>query len=190
MERIKMSSEQFVQYLVNEVSGSQFIGVTTRTPLTMRKGRSKANRNPYIDRVEIIKTRSLFYGWKSYEETINTRLERNDCDGDFKTQAMSGRQWLHFGKIEQSKTIPGRLYVRFYTKKDNPFTFEYLVDGVPATAEQIAEFTPWIVEEKEDYSEKQAIAGLLKDEQVFPRCPRIDNILSIRVNHTEIVIED
>ena len=42
-----------------------------------------------------------------------------------------------------------RLYIRFYTKLNNPFTEEYLVDGAPATAEQIAEFTPWISESEE-----------------------------------------
>jgi hypothetical protein len=190
MEKIKMSKAQFVQYLVNEVSGSQFVGVTTRTPLEMRKGRSKANRNPYIGRVEIVKTRSLFFGWLDYEKTINGRLERKGCDGEFKTEPMSGRKWLHYGKVERNKYDENRLYIRFYTKKDNPFTAVYLVDGTPATEEQIAEFTPWIVEKNEDYSAKQASAGLVNGEQVFPRCPMVDNILSIRINHTEIVLED
>ena len=140
MERMKMSKAQFVQFLVNEVSGSQMVGVTTRIPVEMRKGRSKANRNPYYGRVERVKTRSLFFGWLDYERTINNRLERKECESDFKTQPMSGRKWLHYGKVERNKYDESRLYIRFYTKLNNPFTEVYLVDGAPATAEQIAVF--------------------------------------------------
>lgn len=190
MERMKMSKAQFVQFLVNEVSGSQMVGVTTRIPVEMRKGRSKANRNPYYGRVERVKRRSLFFGWLDYERTINNRLERKECDSEFKTQPMSGRKWLHYGKVERNKYDESRLYIRFYSKLNNPFTEEYLVDGIPATAEQIAEFTPWISESEGDFSTKQASAGLMLGEQVLPRCPRLDHIVSVRVNHTEIVLED
>jgi hypothetical protein len=188
MERIKMTTTQFVEYLVNDVKGSQFVGVTTRVPLEMRKGRSKANRNPYYGRVEIVKTRTLFFGWLDYEDTINNRVERNGGEGTFKTQAMYGRKWLHYGKVEQNKYDENRLYIRFYTPKDNPFTFEYLVDGVPATKEQIEEFSCWIVEKDEDYSAKQGAVGLAQGEQVFPRCPMVEHILSVRLNHTEIIL--
>ena len=189
MEVIKMTKAELLNHLVNEVSGCQFIGFTTRVPLKMRKGRSKATRNPYLDRVEVIKKRSLFFGWRGYEETINGRLINKGSEPIFKTQPMSGRRWLYYGKIEQSLKNGECHYVRCYTKANNTPSEEYLVDGIPATEEQIKEFTPWICETDEDYSEKQGIVGLLQDEQVFPRCLKLDSILSIRIGHKEIVIE-
>lgn len=186
---VKMTREELVNHLVNEVKGSMTIGFTTRVPLEMRKGRGKANRNPYIDRVEVIRERSLFFGWKGYEESINGRLINKGCDGAFKTQPMNGRRWLHYGKIEESINNAERRYVRCYTKAHNKVNERYLVDGIPATEEQIKEFTPWIIPKTEDYSEKQAIVGLLKDEQVFPRCLGLDTILSLRINHKTIIID-
>ena len=189
METIKMTRSQFVQYLINEVNGSQFIGVTTRIPVEMRKGRSKANRNPYYGRVEIVKTRSLNFGWRGYEQNINARLEREGLDPNFKTEAMNGRRWLCYNKVEQNRYNESVLYVRFYTPKDNPFTYHYLVDGQDATPQQIEEFTPWIVEKAEDYSYKQSECGLSEEEMLFPRCPKVDNIVSVRIKHTNIVLE-
>jgi hypothetical protein len=189
MEKIIMTREQFVEYLTKEVEGSQFVGVTTRTQVEMRKGRSKANKNPFYGRVEMIKTRSLFFGWLDYETTINNRLVREGGESLFKTQSMSGRVWKFYGKVEQNKYNENRLYIRFYTPLNNPFTCEYLLDGIPATQEQIDEFSCWIVEPKEDYSNKQALCGLAQGKQVFPRCPALDNIVSVRINHTEIILE-
>lgn len=190
MERMKMTKAQFVQFLVEDFVGSQLVGVTTRTPLKMNKGRSKANKNPYLGRVEIIKSRKLFFGWLDYEDVVNGRLARKGSEKTFKTQPMFGKHWLYYGKVEQNNHDEDRLYIRFYTPKDNPYTYEYLVDGVPATQEQIDEFTPWISKESDDFNPKQALAGLMQGEQVCPRCPMLEHILSVRINHTEIVLED
>ena len=189
MDTIKMTRRQFLNYLINDVNGSQFIGVTTRTPLDMRKGRSKANRNPYYGRVEIVKTRSLAFGWRGYEQNINARLEREGLEPNFKTEPMSGRRWVCYNKVEQNRYNENQYYVRFYTPKDNPFTFHYLVDGIEATPQQIEEFTPWISEKEEDFSYKQSECGLTEDKMLFPRCPKVESIVSVRIKHTNIVLE-
>ena len=102
---------------------------------------------------------------------------------------MNGRKWLCYNKVEQNRYDADTLYVRFYTPKDNPCTYHYLVDGEVATAEQIEEFTPWIVEKHEDFSYKQSECGLTEEEMLFPRCPKVTNIVSVRIKHTNIVLE-
>jgi hypothetical protein len=139
--------------------------------------------------VEIVKTRSLAFGWRGYEQNINARLEREGYDPTFKTEPMYGRKWVCYNKIEQNRHDEGTLYVRFYTPKDNPCTYHYLVDGILATAEQIEEFTPWIVEKTEDFSYKQSECGLSEEKMLYPRCPKVEHIVSVRINHTDIVLE-
>jgi hypothetical protein len=74
--------------------------------------------------------------------------------------------------------------VRCYLDLDNQGTKEYLVDGKPATAEQLKLINEWEIKDK-DYSERQLTEGLTPDKQVYPQSVKFENIVTIEVDGVE-----
>ena len=159
MERVKMTKEQFVEFVKN-VKGCKFVNVTAITDADMyTKG------NPYRGRVKKFTITPMQFNY-DYETAVNNRLKKQGKEPNFKADKLPWGKWL---KDYENKIIihNDELYLRTYSVKDkHPKTF-YLLDGVRVTKEQMEEIEPWLKESSN--SQKQEECGLEKEYQVKPR---------------------
>ena len=117
-------------------------------------------------------------GW-GYENCVNGRLEAQGGERTFVSQGLpKGMVWVVLHKILQHEN--GTRYVRCYKMKGVPYEAEYFVNGLPATAAQIA-----LLKAKESSrhqpSATQAAEGLVEN-QVKPFNIKFENILTLKVD--------
>ena len=183
METIKITREQFVNYVINNCTDKgRLVSVTICTMPKMNKGRG-ANKNPYYGKVFKISIASYRFN-SDYEQTINNRLKKEGKEPNFVADAMSGRVWLAKNKIEIHEN--GTKYLRLYQNKNACRKSIYYIDGEEATPTEVAEIKKWLT--KQSQSQKQIRHGLTNLYEV--RSPKIDNIVSITMNKTKFVLTD
>lgn len=117
-------------------------------------------------------------GW-GYENSVNSRLEAQGDDRTFVSQGLpKGMRWVVLNKILEHTN--GTRYVRCYKMKGVPYSAEYFVNGVPATAAQVA-----LLKAKErsrhQPSATQAAEGLVEN-QVKPFNIKFENVLEMSVS--------
>lgn len=179
---IKMTREQFIEYISNNSAKGRLVSVEMDTIPTMNKGRG-ANRNPYLGRVR--KISNAVYRFNSdYERTINARLKREGKEPNFVAEAIKGRVWLVPNQLETNDK--GEVYLRLYQHANGVRKVRYIIDGRDATNEEITDLKRWLV--KPTKSAKQIAHGLSNTYEV--RSPKVANIVTIRMNKTEIILTD
>ena len=115
-----------------------------------------------------------------YENVVNTRLEKQGDERVFKAQSLRWGAWFE-GQVNKIILHKGELYLRAYTMNSNTKkVVEYFVDGVPATAEQIAIIKEY-EQSKNKVSATQSESGLTEN-QVKPMAIKFANIVELRVN--------
>ena len=183
METIKITREQFVNYVINNCTNKgRLVSVTLNTEPKMNKGRG-ANKNPFIGRVNKVSTASYRFN-SDYEQTINNRLIKEGKEPNFKAEPMSGRVWLDVNKIEVHEN--GTKYLRLYQNKNACRKSIYYIDGREATPNEIAEIKMWLT--KQSQPQKQIRYGLSNLYEV--RSPKIENIVCITMNKTKFILTD
>lgn len=111
----------------------------------------------------------------SYENAVNNRLEKQGDERSFKAKSLPWGEW-----DMPNKTIihKGEYYMRYYLFNGNKPKVEYLVDGRPATEEEVALIKG---AKKPKESKRQADAGL-SENQVSAQAIMFSNILEVRVD--------
>ena len=180
MERVKMTSEQFKQYL-NNVKGCKFINVTALTDADMY-----LRNNPFRGRVKKLSITPMQFGY-DYETAVNNRLAREGKEANFTADNLPWGQWVE-GMRNKVIAHKDMLYLRTYCVRNaRPRTF-YLLDGHLASVEEYKEFAPFL--KPSSTSDKQSAHGLEEEFQVKPRDYKFSSLVAITINHTRIVIED
>lgn len=112
----------------------------------------------------------------NYETAVNNRLEKEGKPRSFNAQTLPWGTWLYPNKvIEHTKNGETLFYVRFYCVKGHYPDVDYLVNGRPATANEVATIKAWQATLSKG-SATQTASGLVEN-QVEPRNPELDNIL-------------
>ena len=179
MERIKMTKEQFVEF-INNIKGCQFVNVVAITDADMY-----LRNNPYRGRVKKFTVTPMQINY-DYETAVNNRLRKIGEEPNFKADKLPFGTWLQ-GFENKIITYKDELYLRTYcVKNKHPKTF-YLLDGVLVNDEQMTEIKQWL--KPTSTSDKQSNAGLEKDYQVKPRTYKFESIIAITIKHTRIYLE-
>lgn len=179
MERIKMTREQFVEY-VKDIKGCRFVNVIAITDADMY-----LRNNPYRGRVKKFTITPMQINY-DYETAVNNRLKKLGEEPNFKADKLPFGSWL---KGFENKIIVHKdeFYLRTYcVKNKHPKTF-YLLDGVLVTKEQMADIKEWL--KPTSASDKQSNAGLEEEYQVKPRTYKFESLIAITIKHTRIYIE-
>jgi hypothetical protein len=145
----------------------------------------------YVSEVKVPKNRGLVgvvekdvqmqvqLNW-GYENVVNNRLEKQGDERVFKAQSLRWGAWFE-GQVNKIILHKGELYLRAYTMNSNTKkVVSYFVDGVAATAEQIAIIKEY-EQSKNKVSATQSESGLTEN-QVRPMSIKFTNILELRVN--------
>jgi hypothetical protein len=179
MERIKMTNAQFAEFVGN-LNGCKFVNIIALTDADMYlKG------NPFRGRVKKFTVTPMQIGY-DYETAVNNRLAREGKERTFSADNLPWGAWVE-GMRNKVLAHKDNLYLRTYcVRNSKPKTF-YLLDGVLATAEQMAEIKQWL--KPTTTSIKQEEAGLAEEYQVKPRDYKFASILAITINHTRIYLE-
>jgi hypothetical protein len=131
MEKIKLTTEQFVNFIAN-LKGCQFVNVIALTDADMNK-----RNNEFYGRVKKFTITPMQINF-DYEKAVNNRLKKEGKEPNFSAEGRKWGQWLHFNKVA---THNGEYYLRCYcVKNSRPRTY-YLLDGRIATEEEFAEFS-------------------------------------------------
>lgn len=115
----------------------------------------------------------------SYENSVNNRLEKQGSERTFKTKKMSWGKWIK-GQENKLKENKGELYLRVYLMQGKKGEKSYFVNGMPASAEQIATIKAYEMS-KYATSDTQSAVGLDAN-QVKPKDIKLRNVLELRVN--------
>lgn len=122
----------------------------------------------------------------NYTDEVNKGLKSNGMDANYKAGEVSWAETVIPNKVIKHKTT-GKYYIKIFNSYivGHPMverTTEYLVDGEPATDEQMK-----IIDEFEIRTDgnvkKQEDAGLSNPEQVKMQTINFDNIISIVVDN-------
>lgn len=180
MEKIKMTSEQFKQYL-NEVKGCKFINVMALTDADMY-----LRNNPYRGRVQKFTITPMQFNY-DYETAVNNRLERDGKERTFNASSLPWGAWVD-GMVNKVITHKDALYMRTYcVRNTRPRTY-YFVDGHLASVEEMVEIRKWM--KPSSVSEKQSAEGLAEEFQVKPRDYKFVSLVAVTINGTRIYIQD
>ena len=180
---VKMTREQFIDYVSNYSDKGRLVSVVLDTEPKMNKGRG-ANTNPFYGRVRKVSSASYRFN-SDYEKTINNRLKKEGKEPNFVADAMSGRVWLAKNKLECHEN--GTIYLRLYQNKNGWRKTTYFIDGIEATQEEVAEIKKWLVKST-NHPKKQMEHGLTNFYNV--RSPKVENIVEITLNKCKITFVD
>jgi len=188
---MKVTQDQLIDILAD--SDESYITVFAETPVKMnttgnpfykKEGRAKAVP------INIVTKRYVAtYGFGNYKEEIEKRLRRKGIEGSYETKPQPWKEIIVPDRVCKNKNT-GEFYLMYFLEdmfSTHPTNaekeVEYLVDGVPATDEQMR-----IIDEFEIHSssnvKKQEDAGLSWEEQLLPRILKFDNIISVALGNT------
>ena len=180
MEKMKMTSAQFVQFL-NNLKGCQFVNIMALTDADMY-----LRNNPFRGRVQKFTITPMQVNY-DYETAVNNRLAREGKEANFTADKLPWGSWVE-GMRNKVITHKDMLYLRTYCVRNaRPRTY-YLLDGHLASVEEYKEFAPYL--KPSSTSDKQSSHGLEEEYQVKPRDYKFSSLVAITINRTRIVIED
>ena len=168
-------------YLGNRCS---FASLVTHTDPKLKKGgRGGVPVNPLNGNRVVKVTEQVIQLNRDYNSGVIAKAAKTegvDISEEWTPEPMSGRKWLpgYENLIEQA--VNGdTLYLRTYVGEgNNPVKVSYLVDGRPATEEEVAiikEYSP-----AKSSSNKQAEAGIAEENQVIPRSYKLEGVKSLK----------
>ena len=180
MERVKMTSEQFKQYL-NNVKGCKFINVTALTDAGMY-----LRNNPFKGRVKKLSITPMQFGY-DYETAVNNRLAREGKEANFDADKLPWGKWVE-GMRNKVISHKDMYYMRTYCVRNSKPRTYYLLDGHLASTQEWEEIKCYL--KTTSTSEKQSNAGLAEEFQVKPRDFKFSSLIAVTINKTRIYIED
>lgn len=179
MEKIKLTREQFCEYL-NNVKGCKFINVMALTDADMY-----LRNNPYRGRVQKFTITPMQFGF-DYEKAVNNRLEKQGLERTFSAEKLPWGEWVNgmFNKVISHNDM---LYMRTYCVKNSKPRTYYFVDGHLASIQEYKEFSVFL--KSSTSSQKQSSCGLDEEFQVKPRDYKFSSLVAVTINGTRIYIE-
>lgn len=180
MERIKMTTPQFMEFVRN-LKGCQFINVMALTEADMY-----LKNNPFRGRVQKFTITPMQVGY-DYEKAVNNRLAREGKEPTFSADKLPWGVWVEglYNKVISHKDM---LYLRTYCVRNaKPRTF-YLLDGHLVDANEMANIAQYL--KPSTTSTKQSDAGLSEEFHVKPRDYKFSSIVCVTLNHTRIYLEN
>lgn len=155
---------------VKSSKGCQFVSISYENEQKMNK-----RDNPYYGRVTKRVVAQMQFGY-SYENACNNRCANGVT---FVADSLSWGAWVE-GLENKVIVHKEEYYLRLYDVHGKRAKITYFVDGVPATEEQIAEFSQFI--SKSNPSAKQSAHGIEEERQVKPKAIKFRNIIEFTIN--------
>lgn len=155
---------------VKSSKGCQFVSISYENEQKMNK-----KHNPYYGRVTKRVVAQMQFGY-SYENACNNRCAEGVT---FVADSLSWGAWVE-GFENKVIVHKEEYYLRLYDVHGKKAKVTYFVDGVPATEEQIAEFSQFI--SKSNPSAKQSAHGIEEERQVKPKAIKFRNIIEFTIN--------
>lgn len=155
---------------VKASKGCQFVSVSYENEQKMNK-----KNNPYYGRVTKRVVAQMQFGY-SYENACNNRCAEGVT---FVADSLSWGVWVE-GLENKVIVYKEEYYLRLYDIHGKKAKVTYFVDGIPATEEQIAEFSQFF--SKSNSSAKQSAHGIEEERQVKPKAIKFRNIIEITIN--------
>ena len=187
-----MEKLEIMALIANEfVKGAaSTIVVNKSADSAMNKGRG-ANRNPFLGRVNIVKTYNGYVMGTDYEgslENIASRMGNDDADANLKKvwhkPCEQYGEWFSTDKRTESKVY---LKLQRNNKQVGFKTTEvYYLDGHVATAEEFAAISVWLKKKNHTQSSTQTEMGIDEEHQQYFILPQLETITSIRQGDKEI----
>lgn len=121
----------------------------------------------------------------NYQNMVRNRQEREGLARDFQADKPRFGEFISPNKVIEYN---GTAYLRMYINKNQVGvgTTEYFVNGVKATADEIA-----TIKKHTDNggSAKQAAAGVKADDEVKPIAPKLENIIAMTIDGVKYVLQ-
>jgi hypothetical protein len=134
--------------------------------------------NPYIGHVvrKVTEYHNIALG-TDYQNTVNNRLEKQGEERNFVTQAPKGKKWYN-NFFYQSLKDENEFYLKIIFNKAKSHTeTRYMIDGRLTTDIERREIESFCY--SHTTSQKQADAGLQKENEVIIIAPSLKNVLKI-----------
>lgn len=175
----KVSATDLVK-VVASLKGCQFVTVTTLSAPEMNK-----RGNAFYGRVLKLERKYLQVNY-GFENSCQNRQERSGVERTYVAEPLPWGTWEVYPRVIDHK---GGKYIRFYMYNNAPKTeTTWLVDGREATAEEIAEFKPFIRVNKNSYA-KQIAAGIDADKVCKPLTIKATNIVALNLQNAAYEVE-
>ena len=155
---------------VKASKGCQFVSISYENEQKMNK-----KHNPYYGRVTKRVVAQMQFGY-SYENACNNRCAEGVT---FVADSLSWGVWVE-GLENKVIVHKEEYYLRLYDIHGKRAKVTYFVDGVPATEEQIVEFSQFF--SKSNPSAKQLAHGIEEERQVKPKAIKFSNIIEFTIN--------
>ena len=158
------------------------VEIITETEPSMRK-----TNNPFVGRVKKISTYANAILGVDYQNCVNGRLARTGNEANYVSEAPKGKKWYNafFYVSLDDETF----YLKIGMYKNTSVKSSYMIDGQPATDEQLAELKPFL-QVKPQGVQKQADAGLNEEEQYKIVAPKATNVVLVRLGERIIYQRD
>jgi hypothetical protein len=167
----RQSKMKTLMQILNESNGSKIATVTYLSSISGTKNLVGGNATKRVHT-------QVMLGW-SYENSVNNRLQAQGDARTFIAEQLPYGAWVA-GMENKVILHKGELYMRAYKMKGAKYVAEYFVNGIPATAAQVA-----LLKAKEAAAKKpsntQAAEGLVVN-QVKPFNIKFENILELKVS--------
>lgn len=151
---------------------------TLSTIITNTEPRMRKTNNPLFGRVRKQTTVNHVVVGVSYENSVNNKSERVGGGEHIEAEKPNGKTWVIPNLILKADKDENQLYLRVTERKTTTRESFYLVDGRPATEEEVA-----IIKENLQGgapSKKQAELGIAEEDQVVVKDYKLQNILAIK----------
>lgn len=173
-----------------EKGAASTIVVNKSADSSMNKGRG-ANRNPFLGRVDVVKTYSGFVMGTDYTTSLeNTASRMGNGDAEANLKQVWHKPTEAFGEwFSTDKKTEEKVYLKLQrNEKQVGFktTTEYYIDGCKATDEEVAEISLWLKEKSNTQSSTQVEMGIDKAHEQHFILPQLDTIVLIKQGDKEI----
>ncbi len=178
-EVLKMQNENlnFDELKAKLGNKSLFASIITETDPRMRK-----TNNPLNGRV-VKRTTSVIQLGNNYQSAIENRTEKlNGEKADYVAEKPKGKTFVkgYENLVLQSDKDPSQKYLRtYYNMANSDPKVEYLVDGKPATDEELETIKSFLPPKAP--SKKQESAGLNEEVQIMPRDYKVESVVELKL---------
>jgi len=151
---------------------------TLSTIVTNTEPRMRKTGNPLFGRVRKQTTLNHIVVGVSYENSVNNKSERVGNGEHIESEKPNGKTWVVPNLILRADKDEKQLYLRTTLRKTTTTESFYLVDGRPATEDEVATIKEFL--QGSSTSGKQAALGIAEEDQVVVRDYKVENILAIK----------
>lgn len=187
-----MEKLEIMAMIANEfVKGAACTVVVNKSADTaMNKGRG-ANRNPFLGRVNIVKTYSGYVMGTDYSNSLENTADRmGNEDAEVNLKKVWHKPCDQFGEwFSTDKKTETKAYLKLQRNAKQvgcKTTIEYYLDGNLATAEEIAAIEGWLKKKSDTQSSTQVEMGIDKEHEQHFILPQLDTITSIKQGNREL----